>query len=125
MLSVIPPPLHTKGDPVVVAHLADSFRWAQTALERIDANPVEVVSLLTSRRISTSSSFYGIGAPEVADQIIMNVVRVFVQQHHDPNLGAVPTPLELVNEWGIEKNRKCNMEVLHARSRDSSAGPKH
>ena len=94
----------------------ESFRWVtdiiEEALETSMLTEREMVSALSSRRLSTSSCFSGVMTPELACDMIADNVKswldtVATQEH-------VEGALKFHHGWGFEVNPKCRAECKHS-----------
>ena len=99
----------SENNNTVKSHV-EAMQWAPHAFERLVALGLETQSsLLTkfggNRRVTTSSAFSGVGAPETADLFIEAATCRIA-----PNIAA----LTLVPLWAFEYNRKCQEELLVA-----------
>ena len=72
----------------------------------------DLIALISDRRIDTSGAFYGVGAPEVADNIFHAVASQYISEHLLDNSEDVPSAIRFESQWAIEKDGRCQMEIL-------------
>ena len=80
----------------------------------------DLIALISDRRIDTSGAFYGVGAPEVADNIFHAVASEYINEHWNGTPEDMPSAISFKSQWAIEKDGRCQMEIL----RDPH-GPEH
>ena len=109
-----------KRRPLRAVHQAgEAMQWAEHGLERIlDHNIMDAESLaiaLSDRTITTSNAFSGIAADDIADKVIHAAAAGIVQ-----DTGSDRQPVQFVPSWSLEKDQKCQEELLH-----EAVCPKH
>ena len=89
-----------------VSSMNQSMSWCYDALEKIRRHDVvpqqRLATCISGRNIRTSSAFSGIGAPEIADDIVSGSCASFLNDHDH----YLP-PLRFSSAYAIEINRKC------------------
>ena len=80
----------------------------------------DLIALISDRRIDTSGAFYGVGAPEVADNIFHAVASEYINEHWNGTPEDRPSAIRFNSQWAIEKDGRCQLGIL----RDPH-GPEH
>ena len=99
-----------------VKNLNDAMSWCTHTLNRIVTSGLmparSVAQLVTSRRLTTSSCFSGMGTPEIADAIISNSVQEFIKHYWDASWGDIPEGLDTSCAYAADFDAKCREELL-------------
>ena len=80
----------------------------------------DLIALISDRRIDTSGAFYGVGAPEVVDNICHAVPVEYINEHWNGTPEDRPSAIRFNSQWAIEKDGRCQLEI----QRDPH-GPEH
>ena len=123
--------------PFVVRSMVDAFGWFDHVCSKFVTSGVvstkEFVNVMTSRCISTSSAFSGIGTPELSDHAIMAQMQRYISAHIDADdsgggatasaatSSTLASSLTVEAGWAVEKSSKARAELMAL----PSAAPKH
>ena len=108
------------------ASLEDCCRWPAHGLSKIRGGPDTVIPLISGRRLDTSGAFYGIGGPEISDQVIAAGCDEYIDAASDAyQSGPRPSAIRFANRWAIEKDGVCQAEIIHAANEELPFAPKH
>ena len=80
----------------------------------------DLIALISDRRIDTSGAFYGVGAPEVADNIFHAVASEYINEHCNGTPEDRPSAIRFNSQWAIEKDGRCQQDILRG-----PHGPEH
>ena len=89
----------------------------QTSLITVTGHAVplsssDLIALISDRRIDTSGAFYGVGAPEVADNIFHAVASEYINEHCNGTPEDRPSAIRFNSQWAIEKDGRCQLDIL-------------